>query len=135
MHCLLHNPAYPLLLEWSLLRRRPQNGHRRIDQGWGTMAWESPRDGPLQCDGSPFHPHDGRAQPPLYPHCTIPPTRSCTKVKLVVAELPQCDSILLHFYVIRDVRLVSRESLFICPFARPAIRIQCMGRLSGGGLL
>ena len=95
------------------------------------MAWESPRDGPLQCDGEPFHKHDGRAQPPLYHHCTIPPTRSCTKVKLVVAELPRCDSILL----IGDVRLVSRESLFICPFARPAIRIQCMGRLCRGGLL
>ena len=103
-----------------------------------TMAWESPRDGPPQCDGPTLS--QRVMERPIAPRdqqCTIPPTRSCTKVKLAVAKPPQCRSILLKFYVIGDVRPVSRESLFIClKLARPSIRIhQCTRRLFRGGLL
>ena len=54
-----------------------------------TMAWESPRDCRLQCDGSPFHGILLRMMERglyiVYQHCTIPPIRSSTKVNLVVA--------------------------------------------------
>ena len=113
-------------------------GDRRMASGGLIRAgaqWRGRVQGMVRCSvtAHPFNPMMEGLSPTLYHHCTIPPTRSCTKVKLVVAELPH--SILLHFYVIHDVRLVSLESLFICPFARPAIRIQCMGRLCRGGLL